>query len=115
MRKSNQKGVTLVEILIAMFILGFALLAMGTYIGLAMKIGTKNKQFTTGTQLLMDKFETVKNTPFVQVTSGNDTVVKMGTTFQRTWMVTPNDNIKTVSVVVSWTGKSIFGNTVVSQ
>ena len=111
----KNKGFTLIEMLIAMFILGSCLLAMGTQIGVVMKTTVNNKLMSTATQLLQDKGEALKNTPYNQISNGNDSLTKMQKTFNRSWTVATNGNMKSVSIAVTWNDKSLTANTLVSE
>ena len=113
MRSNN--GFSLPEVMVAMFIFGFVLLALGSQIGVVLKAANGDKMLTTATILLQDKFEVIKNTNFNQINSGNDSVVRMGVSFQRSWTAVPYVNMKTVEITVQWNNKSLKGNTVVSD
>lgn len=114
----NEKGFTLIELMVTMFILCFVLLAMGTHIGLVMKTTLKDKQITAGSALLQDKMEGLKRIPYSSiVTDANgDTKAAFGSTFTRTWTITSvSNNMKQVQVNVSWQGGSVTGSTVISE
>jgi hypothetical protein len=76
----------------------------------------KDKQISAASHLLQDKMEGIKNTAYVSVVPGNDFASAIGATFARNWTVTPvSNNMQQVQVVVSWTGGTVAGSTVISQ
>jgi prepilin-type N-terminal cleavage/methylation domain-containing protein len=110
--KSN--GFSLIEILIALFILGFALLALA---GL-MVTTTKNNSFgghmTEAATYVQDKLEELRATPFDNVLSGNDQKrgsgpEGQGIQYDRNWNVVTSTSLdgkftlKTITVTVNWT------------
>jgi prepilin-type N-terminal cleavage/methylation domain-containing protein len=114
--KMKNKGFTLIELMITMFLMGFVLLAMGAHVGLVIKTTVKDKQITAGSTLLQDKMEGVKRAPYASLSDGTDTAVALGATYNRNWTVTPvSNNMKQVQVVISWTGGTVTGSTVISQ
>jgi prepilin-type N-terminal cleavage/methylation domain-containing protein len=119
----NEKGFTLIELMVTVFILCFVLLAMGAHIGLVMKTTLKDKQITAGSALLQDKMEGFKRVPYTSIATdaNGDTKTAFGSTFTRTWTVTSVfngvtvPNMKQVQVVVSWQGGTVAGSTVISE
>lgn len=112
----SEKGFTLIELMITLCILCFALLAMGTHIGVVMKTTIKDKQITAGSAMLQDKTESLKRVPFANISTGTDTVTAFGLGYTRNWTVTPvSNNMKQVQVDVSWRGAVVSGSTIISQ
>ena len=68
-KKSNRQGFTLLEVLIAMFILTVAILALVSVTVTVIKGNASNKMFTTATTLAKDQLETLKN---ISLTSDAD-------------------------------------------
>lgn len=98
----NHKGFTLVEIMVAMFILIIALLSLVSVAVMVIKGNTFSKTMTTATTFARDKLEQLKNTGYDSLAGGTDTV---GSIYTRTWTVTadsPAADMKTVEVVVQW-------------
>jgi prepilin-type N-terminal cleavage/methylation domain-containing protein len=113
--RKNKKGFTLVELCITVFVLGFILLAMARNVSLVLATSVSNKERTVAINLLQSQMEILKDTSYSALASGNDTATTMNTDFIRTWTVTPSGNMKTINITIRWKGKSISGNTVISQ
>ena len=113
--RKNKKGFTLVELCITVFVLAFILLVMARNVSLVLGTSVANKEKTVAINLLQSQMEVLKNTRYSSLAPGNDTINKMNTDFVRTWTVTPSGNMKTINITIQWKGKSISGNTVISQ
>ena len=95
----NNKGFTLVEVLIAMFILVVALLGMAAVTVSVINGNSFSKEVTSATTLAQDKMEELKDTAYSSLASGSDT----NSIYTRTWTVTsPISDAKTIVIVVSW-------------
>ncbi|MHB8907503.1 MAG: type IV pilus modification PilV family protein [Syntrophales bacterium] len=116
-RRGGESGFTLIETMIAMFILVTALLGIISTTVIVIRSNTLSKTITTATTLADERMEILKNTRYDIVTnslaSGSDTVVS-DSTYTRTWTVTdtltPADNIKTITVSVAWTWQGVPHN-----
>ena len=98
----NHKGFTLVEIMIAIFILVIALLGLISVTVMVIKGNSFSKTMTTATTLAKDKMEELKNTGYGSLASDTDTVESI---YTRTLIVTPDSpaaNMKTIEVKVEW-------------
>ena len=98
----NNKGFTLVEIMIAIFILVIALLGLISVTVMVIKGNSFSKTMTTATTLAKDKMEQLKNTGYDSSPGGPETAESI---YTRTWTVTPNDpapNMKKIVVTVTW-------------
>ena len=120
MRKfSNDKGFTLIEVMIAIFILVVGLLGVA---GVAVTVINGNafsKEITTATTLAQDKMEELKNTRYSNITSGSDTQESI---YTRTWTSTPDSpaaGMKTIDVTVQFqwkgTAHNVTLNTIVAR
>lgn len=117
----NQKGFTLIEVLIAAVIVSFGMLAMGTFLGNYMNKNTRNERVTQATVYAQQKVEelrakalagTITSAP---VGSGGDTNLSgeaLGNYYTRYWMVIDGNNPKTIMVLVSWDGTTTSENNV---
>ena len=98
----NNRGFTLVEIMIAVFILVVALLGLISVTVMVIKGNSFSKTMTTATTLAKDKMEQLKNTGYDSLAGGTDTVESI---FTRTWTITsdsPATGMKTIEVKVEW-------------
>ncbi len=103
MKRINQRAFTLIELLIALFILSVVLLALSTMVYSVMRATAQSKGMATATTLAQDRMESLKNTSFTSLTSGSDSTSLGNITYNRTWTVSTVGNIRTITVTVSWT------------
>jgi Tfp pilus assembly protein PilV len=112
------QGFTLVEVLIAIFLLMIALFAIISTTDLLIKENAFDKMSTTATTLAKDKMEFFKNQSYVSyagLIAGTDTdyatidstiqTTQTGAFYTRTWTITndsPAAAMKTINVTVSW-------------
>jgi type IV pilus assembly protein PilV len=98
-RMRNNKGFTLIEIMIAIFILVVALLGVAGVTVSVINGNAFSKEITSASTLAQDKMEELKDTAYGSIASGSDT----NSIYTRTWTVTsPITDSKTIVVVVSW-------------
>src|SRR3990172_6459986 len=118
----NNKGFTLVEIMIAVFILVIALLGLISVTVMVIKGNSFSKTMTAATTLAKDKMEQLKNTGYGSLAGSTD-YAKLDSTAQatqtaesiytRTWTVTndsPAAGMKTVEVTVQWNWQNAARN-----
>ena len=106
----NNKGFTLVEIMIAIFILVIALLGLISVTVMVIKGNSFSKTMTTATTLAKDKMEELKNTAYGSLAGGTDTAESI---YTRTWTVTNNSpapNMATIEVKVQWNWQGAIRN-----
>jgi type IV pilus assembly protein PilV len=104
----ENKGYTLVEVLIAMVILSIGFLGLSVITMTMIKGLSFSQRLTTAITLAQDKIEEIKQTGYYNVISANYpmedyTMIPSYPEFQRTVAIA-NDipNVKTVTVTVSW-------------
>ena len=102
----KSKGFSLIEVVIALFILAICLLALA---GL-MVTTTRNSSFgghmTEAATVAQDKLEQLRAAPWVSVLAGADTQVgATGISYLRSWTVAanPNGDQRWVTVTINWT------------
>ena len=113
--KSN--GFTLIEILIAVIILAFALLALAGLMVTTTRNNSLGGHMTEGATFAQDKLEEFRATPFDNILSDNDQKTGAnGIQYTRSWIVAtnPGNNLKTVTLTVNWTDKNDHSIRVVS-
>ena len=97
----GNRGFTLIEVIIAGFILVIALLGVISTTVIVIKSNSLSKTMTTATTLAKDKMEQLKNTGYNSL-AGTDTADSI---YTRTWTVTdgsPAADMKTIVVTVLW-------------
>jgi len=110
----DRGGFTLVEIMIAVFILTVALIGLISVTVMVINGNDFSRRMTTATTLAKDRIEQLKRTSYSAVAAGETTdywnadssAGSSGAYFTRVTTVTDNTpaaNMKTVVVVVSWT------------
>ncbi len=102
MKRMSQRGFTLTEILIALFILSFVLLSLSAMVISVMRATAQSKGMAIATTLAQDKMESLKSLKYSSLTSGSDSVIIGKVTYDRRWTVSPSGNIKYINVTVSW-------------
>ncbi|MGA3084480.1 MAG: prepilin-type N-terminal cleavage/methylation domain-containing protein [Thermodesulfobacteriota bacterium] len=107
MRREEQ-GYTMVEVLIGMALLLIGLLAVAQMQIMTMITNSKANQRTTAITLAQDQMELLRTRPYANI----DTPPLSDTSgiYSRSWTVadnTPANNMKTVTVTVSWNGKQV--------
>ena len=104
----NLKGFTLIEVMIAILILGIGMMAMALLQVTAIRGGSFANQVTQASIYGQDKIEEIKNMDYASVNTGSDAVTSSnGVTFSRSWTVaadSPYPDSKTITLTVSWTG-----------
>ena len=131
----NTSGFTLIEVMLAILILAFGMMAMALLQVTAIRGGSFSNQMTQASILGQDKIEELKNTDYSSIVNGSDTKVGgNGVTYTRAWTVTESDppgtpsgtpvpsskKMKTINLTVSWTGPqgnahSVQFSTIVNQ
>jgi prepilin-type N-terminal cleavage/methylation domain-containing protein len=105
MNKNREAGFTLIEVLIALFVLTAALLAISSMVYSVMGSTSLSKEVGTATTLMQDKMESLKNTPVSSLSSGNDTIQLGNVDYLRQWSVAASANTRTITVTIDWTSR----------
>jgi prepilin-type N-terminal cleavage/methylation domain-containing protein len=103
--KSN-KGFGLIECVISMFLICIALLGMSAHIGVSMAAMQTDKTASVASALLQDKAEAIRQTPFLNISTSGDSIIKGGISYTRSWNVSTSGNMKTVVLLISWNGRT---------
>jgi prepilin-type N-terminal cleavage/methylation domain-containing protein len=107
---SNDKGFTLIEVMIAMFVLVVGLLGVAGVATTVINGNTFSREITTATTLAQDKMEELKDTTYSNIASGSDTQESI---YTRTWTSTPDSpdaDMKTIDVTVQFLWKGATHN-----
>jgi type IV pilus assembly protein PilV len=125
---SDQKGFTLLEVLIGLVILSVGLLGLAAMQITFLRGNSFSIEMTEATSVVRNKIEDFNNTPFENIVSGNELVPIVGSTgidYTRNWVVVDVDNDgdgeidwKVVDVTTNWTDPSphsVTLSTVVSR
>jgi len=101
----RQSGFTLIEIMIAMFVLAVGLLGAAGVATTVINGNALSKKITTATTLAQDKMEELKGTTYSSIASDSDTQESI---YTRTWTASsdsPATGMKTIEVTVEFTWK----------
>ncbi len=108
---SGQKGFTLIEILIAVFLLVVALVGAAAVTTSVIKGNASSQTLTTATTLAKDKMEELKATNYTALSAGTVTdyaradgtvqASATGSYYTRSWSA-PGTDTKTITVTVTW-------------
>ena len=105
-KPTGNRGFTLIEVIIAGFILVIAIFGVISTTVIVIKTDSLSKTMTTATTLAKDKMEQLKNTGYDSL-EGTDTADSI---YTRTWTVTadgsPAAGMKTIVVTVQWNWQS---------
>lgn len=107
---SNDKGFTLIEVMIAIFILVVGLLGVAGVATTVINGNAFSREITTATTLAQDKMEELKDTTYSNIASGSDTQESI---YTRTWTSTPDSpdaDMKTIDVTVQFLWKGATHN-----
>ena len=109
----RSKGFSLVEVVIALFILAISLLALA---GLMVST-TRNNSFgghmTEAATIVQDKLEQLRGSPWASIIAGADTAVgATGISYARSWTVAanPTGDQRWVTITVNWTDPTAKSN-----
>lgn len=96
---TKQRGITLLEVLVAMIILGFALLVLLNMAMVALDGNDWSNKTTAATQLMQEKLEQLRTTKDAGMVSGSDTTGG----FTRRWTVADaGSHLRKIEVEVEW-------------
>ena len=112
----GQGGFTLLEVIVALSILTFGLLAVGSMQISAIQGNAFGGRLTEGTTLAQDKLETLIALPYDSVQSS--AAPEQNGNYSISWIVTQGDplpNTKRVEVTVSWNDKGTMRSTLLSS
>ncbi|MFH1090486.1 MAG: prepilin-type N-terminal cleavage/methylation domain-containing protein [Pseudomonadota bacterium] len=110
-RKVRRGGFSLIEVLVAVIVVGVGFLAAASMQGTSVGGNSRSALLTTATYLAEDKIEELRNRAYIAIDAiGSpenqiDGLGHAGGLFSRSWTVlndTPGRLMKTISVTVTW-------------
>jgi len=127
---SDKRGFTLIEVLIAIFLLVIGLLGLLSLTTTVVKGNASSKMTTLATTLAKDKLEDIKNQNYSNIVTSTDYATSNGTVsasssgafYTRNCTVTsdsPAANMKSINVQVTWswsgTSHNVSASTIISR
>jgi len=103
-RMKDQKGFTLLEVMISVIILSVALLALAGLQIISIRGNSFGGTMTEAVTLARDKIEDLKRDDWDNVQTGEDISEIRGINYNRNWTVQVAGQTKEVTVTVSWDG-----------
>lgn len=104
-RFRGSRGFTLIEVVVAIVLLTFGVLASASLTAALMRSNRGVTNRTRATETLRFMEEALQSRNYSQITNGNRTGTIGGVTFNGSWTVTANSpaaNLKTVTLTVTW-------------
>lgn len=110
-RSCGGRGFTLIEVMIAVFLLAIALLGLAAVTTSVIKANSFSQTLTTATNLAKDKMEDLKAADYTALPAGTTTDYAIadgtvqasatGSYYTRSWSA-PGTSTKTITVTVTW-------------
>lgn len=111
------KGFTLIEVLVAMVILSFSLLALAGLMVTTTKNNSFGSNMTEAATFAQDKLEELRAIKWENLIDGNNTDQQGGSTginYTRNWNVTTNGSLKTITINLNWNDRTAHSIRLVS-
>jgi type IV pilus assembly protein PilV len=112
----RQSGFTLLEVLIAVLVIGVGFMATASMQGTSVSGNSRSAFMTAATYLAEDKIEELRNTDYMAITAAGspendiDELGNAGGIYSRSWTVvndSPGLLMKTVAVTVNWEERGV--------
>ncbi len=114
---SKSKGFTLLEVLVALIILSFALLALAGLMVTTTKNNAVGNYVTEAATFAQDKLEELRALKWENLIDGNNTDQRGGSTginYTRNWNVNTSGSLKTITIDVNWNDRTAHSIKLVS-
>jgi len=111
------KGFTLIEVLVALVILSFSLLALAGLMVTTTKNNSFGSHMTEAATFAQDKLEELRAIKWENLIDGNNTDQQGGSTginYTRNWNVTTNGSLKTITINLNWNDRTAHSIRLVS-
>ena len=108
LRLRHRRGFTLIEVVIAIVMLTFGVLASASLTAALMRSNSGVTNRTRAVETMREKVENLQSLRYSDIVGGNDTASIGGISFSRSWTVaadTPAANLKTITFTVTWTDR----------
>jgi type IV pilus assembly protein PilV len=113
----KSKGFTLIEVLVALVILSFSLLALAGLMVTTTKNNASGNHVTEAATFAQDKLEELRAIKWENLIDGDNSDQKDGSTgitYTRNWNVTTNGSLKTITINVNWNDQTAHSIRIVS-
>lgn len=104
-RRTRGRGFTLVEMMVAILLLGVGMMALAALTTTVTRANGRSASLTTASALAQERIERFRIEPQATIAAGSDARVVDGVAFSRSWTVANGDpapSLKTVAVTVTW-------------
>jgi len=111
------KGFSLIEVLVALVILSFSLLALAGLMVTTTKNNSFGSHMTEAATFAQDKLEELRAIKWENLIDGNNTDQQGGSTginYTRNWNVTTNGSLKTITINLNWNDRTAHSIRLVS-
>ncbi len=111
------KGFTLLEVLVALIILSFALLALAGLMVTTTKNNAVGNYVTEAATFAQDKLEELRAVKWENLVEGNNTDQQGGSTginYTRNWSAKTSGSLKTITIDVDWNDRTAHSIRLVS-
>jgi prepilin-type N-terminal cleavage/methylation domain-containing protein len=111
------KGFTLLEVLVALVILSFALLALAGLMVTTTKNNASGNYVTEAATFAQDKLEELRAVKWENLIDGDNTDQQGGSTginYTRNWNVKTNGSLKTITISLNWNDRTAHSIKLVS-
>jgi len=113
---NREQGFTMIEVLVGIALLTFGLLVVAQMQIMTIITNSQANQRTTAITLAQDKLETLRALPYSNIE--NPPLSDSSGVYTRSWTVEnniPGNNMKRVTVTVSWQGKQVQLQTIIAS
>lgn len=102
-------GFTLIEVLVALIILSFSLLALAGLMVTTTKNNSFGSHLTEAATFAQDKLEELRALRWDNINEGANTDQKVSSTgidYTRNWNVVTNGSLKTITITINWNDRT---------
>lgn len=114
-RPAAGRGFTLVELMVAILLIGVGLMGLAALSTTVTRSNVQSTALTTASALAQERVERFRSESYATIANGSDTRQVDGVTYTRTWTVVADDpapGLKTITVTVRWILRGVSRSTV---